>query len=88
MAALALLLPAATAKNTPAETTLAAAELTAVDLAPPRDMLATAPLGQLRVLASLATKLIPAMTPELVPLRLVSLESRMLARLGQDVQNR
>ena len=53
--------------NTPAETALAAAEFTAVDLPPPRDMLATAPLGQLRVFASLATKLMPAMTPELVP---------------------
>jgi hypothetical protein len=51
----------------PAETALAAAELTAVDLEPPRDMLATAPLGQERVFWSLAAKLIPAMTPELVP---------------------
>lgn len=60
-------LPAATARKTPAETTAADALLTAVDLLPPRDMLATAPLGQLRVFASVATKLIPAMTPELVP---------------------
>jgi hypothetical protein len=60
-------LPAATAMKTPAETALAAAELTAVEREPPRDMLATAPLGQLRVLTSLATKLIPAITPELEP---------------------
>jgi len=60
-------LPAATARNTPADTTPAEAEFTAEDLLPPRDMLATAPLGQLRVLTSLATKLMPAITPELVP---------------------
>lgn len=61
-------LPAATAMKTPAATALATAELTAVDLDPPRDMLPTTPAVQpARVLESLATKLIPAMTPELVP---------------------
>lgn len=35
------------------------------DAPPPSDMLATVPLGQLRVCESVATKLIPAMTPEL-----------------------
>ena len=60
-------LPAATARNTPARTRAAAALLTAVERPPPRDMLATAPLGHERVLASEATKFMPAMTPELRP---------------------
>ena len=39
-------LPAATARKVPEETTAAAASLTAEDLEPPRDRLATVPLGQ------------------------------------------
>lgn len=58
-------LPAATARKTPERTRAAAALLTAADLPPPRDKLATAPLGQERPRASEATKLMPAMTPEL-----------------------
>lgn len=73
MAALAALFPAATARKTPAWTRAAAAEFTAVDLLPPRDMLATE--EHERVGASLATKLMPEMTPELVP---DPLESRTL----------
>lgn len=65
MAALAALLPAATARKTPAWTRAAAAALTAVDLEPPSDMLATE--EHERVGASVATKLMPEMTPELVP---------------------
>jgi hypothetical protein len=61
-------LPAAMARKRPAVTALAAALLTLVDLEPPRDMLPTAPpLQAARVFWSLAAKLIPAMTPELVP---------------------
>lgn len=48
-------LPAATDMKTPAATALAAAELTAVEREPPRDILPTAPFGQLRDFASLAT---------------------------------
>jgi hypothetical protein len=56
-----------TFKKMPAKTTLAVAELTAVERAPPKDKLTIAPFGQVRVFASLATKLIPAMVPELSP---------------------
>lgn len=73
MAALAPLLPAATARKTPAWTRAAAAEFTAVDLEPPRDMLATEEHERDR--ESVATKLMPEMTPELVP---EPLESRTL----------
>ena len=62
-----LLLPAATAMKTPAWTAAAAALLMAVERPPPRDMLATVPLGQLRVCESEATKSMPAMTPATVP---------------------
>ena len=41
--------------------------LTAVFLPPPKLKFATEPLGQSRVLESLVTKLMPAMTPEKVP---------------------
>ena len=58
-------LPAATARKTPALTRAAAASFTAVDFVPPRDMLATAPLGQSAEEASEATKSMPAMTAEL-----------------------
>jgi hypothetical protein len=73
LAAFAPSLPAATAMKTPEVTALATAVFTAADLEPPRDMLPMAPLGQLRVLASLATKLMPAMTPELEPWKKLAL---------------
>lgn len=65
MAASLLSLPAATARKTPALTRALAAVLVELEKEPPRDMLATVPLGQLRVLTSLTTKFMPAMTPEL-----------------------
>jgi len=67
LAALVLLLPAATARKTPAAIMARAALLMAVEVAPPRDMLATAPLGQLRVAESDVTKFMPATTPDVVP---------------------
>lgn len=55
-------LPAATTTVTPELTVLLTAELTAVDLLPPRDMLRTDLATWL-----LATHWIPEITPELVP---------------------
>lgn len=67
VAASVLLLPAATARNTPALTMARAAVLMAVEDAPPSDMLAVVPLAQSRVATSDVTKFIPATTPEVVP---------------------
>lgn len=67
LAALALELPAATARKWPAEVMARAALLTAVLVLPPSDMLTTTPLGHERVRASVTTKFMPLMTPELVP---------------------
>jgi len=62
----ALLFPAATERNTPESTSDMAAAFIAALRPPPRDMLATVPLGQFRVAASAVTKSIPAMTPDLI----------------------
>jgi hypothetical protein len=67
LAALALLFPAATTTVTPEETVEATAELTAVDLEPPRDMERTDFLERPREAALVATHWMPEMTPELVP---------------------
>jgi len=63
------LFPAAAATNTPAYTMAAAALLTATDVSPPRDRLATVPLGRLRVCESVVTKFMPSMRSELRLLR-------------------
>jgi hypothetical protein len=55
LAALLLALPAATARKTLLSTMDLAALLREEEKPPPRDMLAKAPLGQLRVRASLTT---------------------------------
>lgn len=62
-----LLLPAATATKTPAFTMARAAVLMAVEVDPPKEKLATVPLGHDRVFESDVTKSMPAMTPEFVP---------------------
>jgi hypothetical protein len=67
VAAFVLLLPAATARNTPAPIIARPALLMAVEVLPPSDMLATVPLGQLRVAESDVTKFMPATTPDVVP---------------------
>src|SRR5690606_2809353 len=65
------LLPAATARKTPASTAAAAAALMASDLPPPRLMLPTVPLGHspeaTRCGASFATNSSPAITDDAVP---------------------
>lgn len=59
--------PAATVIKSPEETAVAAAAFSAVERMPPKDRLATVPLGQFRVITSLTTKFIPAMTLEILP---------------------
>lgn len=58
-------LPAATVKNTPLSTRASTALLTAVDLLPVMDRLATIPFGQERFPMSVGTKLRPAIMTEL-----------------------
>lgn len=60
-------LPAATPTKTPASTRLRAALLMALEKPPPRLMLASTPLGQLRVLESVTTSSMPLMMAELSP---------------------
>jgi hypothetical protein len=60
-------LPAETDTKMPPFTSALTALFNAVEKPPPMLILTTAPCGQPRVGASLATKLMPEMTPDVVP---------------------